>query len=67
MFRQLLARLFPRHRLGPHEPPCDTVFGEVYRAHATFHGPNKLLPVDALPDPPERPRTSEVRGRFELT
>ena len=73
MFRQLLARLIPRHRLfriraiqvanvGTHEPPCDTALGEVYHAHAAIHGPNELLPLEALPDPPERSRTGEARG-----
>ena len=78
MFRQLLARLIPtRHpfrvsamqatEAGTPELPCHTVLGEVYRAHAAIHGPNQLLPEDALPHPSERPRTSEVRGSSELT
>ncbi len=35
-----------------HEPPCDAALGEVYHVHVTIHGPNKLLPVDALPTCP---------------
>jgi hypothetical protein len=77
MFRQWLARLIPKRRpfrmwampateASPHEPPCDTALGKVYHAHAATHGPNRLLPVDALPDPPERPRTSETGGKSKL-
>jgi hypothetical protein len=73
MFRQLLAQLVPRRRLfrlwatrateaSTHEPPCDTVLGKVYYTHAALHGPNKLLPVDALPDPPESLRTKATEG-----
>jgi hypothetical protein len=77
MFRQLLARLFPRHRplriraiqaieVGTHEPGYAAVLGEVYRTHAAIHGPNRLLPADALPDSAERPWTSEAEGKSEL-
>jgi hypothetical protein len=75
MFRQLLARLIPRRRpfriwaiqiteVGTHEPAYDAALGEVYRAHAAMHGPNRLLPADALPNPAERSRTSDAEGRF---
>jgi hypothetical protein len=78
MFRQLLARLVPKRRpfriwvvqataADTHKPPCDTVLGEVYHIHAAIHGPNQLLPVDALPQQPERPRTSKASGGSELT
>lgn len=71
MFRHLLARLIPRRRpfrtrvtqataASTHEQPRETTLGEVYHAHAAIHGPNKLLPVEALPDPPEQPQTSET-------
>jgi hypothetical protein len=77
MFRQLLARLFPRRRpfriwaiqateVDTHEPAYDAVLGEVYQTHAAIHGPIRLLPADALPDPAERPRTSEAEGKLEL-
>ena len=60
MLRQLLARYIPRRRpfrtravraaeADLHEPPSDTVLGEAYQVHAAIHGPNRLLPVDALP------------------
>jgi hypothetical protein len=60
MLRQLLARFVPRrHPLrlravraaetDTHEPPRNTVLGEAYQVHAAIHGPNRLLPVDALP------------------
>ena len=60
MLRQLLARCIPRRRLyhrravraaeaDTHEPPSDTVLGEAYQLHAAIHGPNRLLPMDALP------------------
>jgi hypothetical protein len=63
MLWQLLVQLIPkRHPLrmramqaaetDTHEPPSDTVFGEVYHIHAVIHGANKLLPVDALPTAP---------------
>jgi hypothetical protein len=78
MFRQLLARLFPRRRpcriramqateASTHEPPCNMMLSEVYHAHAAMHGTNQLLPVNALPQPAERPRRSESGGRSELT
>jgi hypothetical protein len=74
MFRQLLAQLIPRPRpsrlwamraaeASTHAPLCDTVLGKVYHTHAAIHGPNKLLPVDTLPDPPEHPRTSVTEGK----
>jgi hypothetical protein len=77
MFRQLLARLIPRRRpfrtrvtqateASTHEQPREAILGEVYRAHATIHGPNRLLPEDALPDPPEHPRTSETEGETKI-
>jgi hypothetical protein len=77
MFRQLLARLIPKRRPfrrwaagatepRKHEPPCEAVFGEVYRAHAAIHGPNKLLPGDAFPGPPESARTSETGSKSKL-
>jgi hypothetical protein len=76
MFRQLLARLIPRRRpfrtrvtqateASTHEQPRDTVLGEAYRAHAAIHGPNRLLPADALPDPPEHTRTRETGGEIK--
>jgi hypothetical protein len=60
MLRQLLVRCIPRRRpfrmravraaeTDTHQPPCDTVLGEAYQVHAAIHGPNRLLPVDALP------------------
>jgi hypothetical protein len=78
MFRQLLAWFIPRHRLfrieatrsteaDTHEPPCASGLGKVYHHHATIHGHNTLLPLEALPHPPEPPRTSEVSSRAELT
>jgi hypothetical protein len=78
MFRQLLARLIPRRRpfrvtairaaeVGTHEPLCVTGLHEVYLAHAAIHGPNQLLPVDALPHPSERSCASEASGRAEHT
>jgi hypothetical protein len=68
MFRQLLARLFPRRRpfriwvieateVDTHKPAHHAVLGEVYQAHTAIHGRNRLLPADVLPDPDERPRT----------
>jgi hypothetical protein len=77
MFRQLLARLIPRRRpfrtwvtqateASTHEQPRDMTLSEVYHAHAAIHGPNRLLPEDALPDPPEHPRTSETGGESKL-
>jgi hypothetical protein len=77
MVRQLLARLFPRRRpfhiralqgmeVDTHEPAYEVVLDEVYQAHAAIHGPNRLLPVDAFPDPDERPRTSEAEGKSDL-
>jgi hypothetical protein len=77
MFRQLLARLIPRRRpfrtwvtqateASTHEQPRDTLLGEVYHAHAEIHGPNRLLPEDALPDPPEHSRTREIGGESKL-
>jgi hypothetical protein len=78
MFRQLLAQLIPRrrpfrreavHTAETHapEPPSDAGFGEVYHVHAAIHGPNQLLPVDALPRQPGRPQTSRARDGSELT
>ena len=78
MFRQLLARLIPKRRPfriqamqtiegSTYEPPCDSILSEAYHAHAAIHGRNKLLPVDAIPPPPERPRISAARGGSELT
>jgi hypothetical protein len=63
MFRQLLVQLIPKRRpfrmrtlqaaeTDAHEPPCDAALGEVYHVHVTIHGPNKLLPVVALPTCP---------------
>jgi hypothetical protein len=63
MLWQLLVQLIPKRRplrmravqaaeIDTPEPPCDTVFGELYHIHAAIHGPNKLLPVDALPTGP---------------
>jgi hypothetical protein len=49
-----------------HEPPCARVLGEVYHAHAAIHGPNKLLPENAFPDPPEGARTSETESESKL-
>jgi hypothetical protein len=60
MLRELLARFILRRRpfrmravraaeTDAHEPPCDTVLGETYQIHAAIHGPNRLLPMDALP------------------
>jgi hypothetical protein len=77
MFRQLLARLIPRRRpfhtwvtqtieASTHEQPPDTILGEAYRAHAAIHGPNRLLPADALPGPPEHPRTGEPEGEPKI-
>ena len=78
MFRQLLAWFIPRHRLfrteatrptaaDTHEPPCASVLAKVYHRHATIHGRNNLLPLEALPHPPEPPRIPEASGRAELT
>jgi hypothetical protein len=79
MFRQLLARLIPRRRpfrtcvtrateASTHEQPCYTMLGKVYRAHAEIHGPNRLLPEDALPDPPEQARAeANPRSHEHLT
>ena len=77
MLRQLLARLIPRIRplltwvtrateASTHEQPRNTILSEVYHAHATIHGPNRLLPADALPDPPEHTRSSETGGESKL-
>ena len=77
MFRQLLARLIPRHRpsrrratrateASPHESLCERALGEVYHAHAAMHGPNKLLPGDAFPDPPEHAHTGETGSKPTL-
>jgi hypothetical protein len=77
MFRQLLARLIPRRRpfrtrvtqateASIHEQPRNATLSEVYHAHAAKHGPNRLLPADALPDPPEHTRSSETGGESEL-
>jgi hypothetical protein len=60
MLRQLLGRFIPRRRPFPrravraaeadtHQPPSETVLGEAYQLHAAMHGPNRLLPADALP------------------
>jgi hypothetical protein len=60
MLRQLLGRFIPRRRpfrtqavraaeTDTHEPPSNTALGEAYQVHAATHGPNRLLPVDALP------------------
>jgi hypothetical protein len=60
MLRQLLARFIPRRRpfrtravraaeTDTHQPPSDTGLGEAYQVHAAIHGPNRLLPMDALP------------------
>jgi hypothetical protein len=78
MFRQLLAWFIPRRRLfrieatrstaaDTHEPPCDAVLGKVYHRHATIHGRNTLLPLEALPHPPESPRIPEASSRAEFT
>ena len=78
MFQQLLAWFIPRRRrfrieatrstaVDTHEPPCATVLGKVYHRHATIHGHNKLLPLEALPHPPEPRRIPEVSGTAELT
>ena len=77
MFRQLLARLIPKRRPfrgraaratepRKREPPCDTVLGEVYRAHAAIHGFNKLLPGEAFPVPPEGAGTRETGSKSKL-
>jgi hypothetical protein len=77
MFRQLLARLIPKRHpfrswatraTEPRkcEPPCDTVLGEVYQAHAAIHGFNKLLPGEAFPGPPEGARTSDTGSTSKL-
>jgi hypothetical protein len=77
MFRLFLARLIPKRRpfrrrarqateASTYEPLCDRVLGEVYHAHAAIHGPNKLLPGDAFPDPPERSRTSDTSSTSKL-
>jgi hypothetical protein len=36
------------------------MLGEIYHAHAAIHGPNKLLPGDAMPYQPERLRASDT-------
>jgi hypothetical protein len=71
MFRELLARLLPKRRpfhrwarqathASTHEPLCHIMLGEIYHAHAAIHGPNKLLPGDAMPYQPERLRVSDT-------
>jgi hypothetical protein len=77
MFRELLAWLIPRRRLGrgrviqateasTHEPLCKTMLSEVYHAHAAIHGANKLLPGEAISDLSAHPRTGETGSNLTL-
>jgi hypothetical protein len=78
MFREFLARLIPTRRpfhrganrtagANTRIPSCNTGLGEVYHAHAAIHGPNMVLPVDALPHQAEPSQTSRSTGRAKLT
>ena len=77
MFRRLLARLIPMRRpfrrwatrateASPYESLCERALGEVYHTHAAMHGPNRLLPGDAFPDPPEHAHTGETGSKSTL-